>query len=140
MIGAAVGAGVVGLAGVGVYLRAASHAPTLWDSPANAESGWGWVMSPQDWRAMAKAERIPAGDAFEIHDGATYAGGEYGGERVSSVRECVQLCEADENCDAFSYARASHPNQSERMQCVLKHGDALTLNESAPNYISGRRR
>jgi hypothetical protein len=138
-MGAAAAAGVVGLAGVGVYLNRGSHQAAPFDSPEGATSGWGWVMSPQDWRAMTKGERMRAGDVFEMHEGARYSGGDYGGGRVSSVRECAELCEADENCDAFSYARATHPIQSERMQCVLKQGE-LTLTESAGNYISGRRR
>ena len=99
-----------------------------------------WILTEEDMEILADLEAIPTSETLEILDDVDIPGaGDYRSERVSGIDQCVSMCEDDDNCDAFTFARLSHPLENKRHMCWLKGDRNPETLLSDIFYISGRR-
>ncbi|MDJ1008166.1 MAG: PAN domain-containing protein [Paracoccaceae bacterium] len=135
-----------GLAGIGIggaafgLLGRATRAPAPapWVPRGLAEDD-GWLLPPEERAAFEAADALVESDVFALRDAVDLPGGDLEALRVRSLSECVAACEADGRCEAFTYARASHPQPEKRRICWLKSEAAEREIAGAPDYVSGRR-
>lgn len=99
-----------------------------------------WVLTDGDFDVLATQDGLPRSSTLSLMDNADIpGGGDFREARMSNVTECVTACEEDEACNAFTYARLSHPRADKRNMCWLKsEGDAERAVDSI-HYISGVR-
>ena len=99
----------------------------------------GWLLTEDDRRAFEAADRVASSEVLVLRDAVDIPGGDYESFRAESLQACVSACEAQSECDAFTYASASHGTESKRRMCWLKKGQASSPVTGATHYVSGRR-
>lgn len=99
----------------------------------------GWLISEEERAAIADADAFRTSEILDVRDAVDLPGGDYQAMRVGSLGECIEACEGDENCAAFTYARASHAVEDKRRMCWLKGGQTGAPVTDTAAYVSGRR-
>ncbi|MEL6324830.1 MAG: PAN domain-containing protein [Pseudomonadota bacterium] len=103
-----------------------------------------WIITPEDEAALAKAradgDRLIESETFALEEGTDYYGGDLGEQRVNSLGDCVEACEADPDCQKFTYAVSTHPLADKRQMCWTKKARVSRTLRDQEGYISGRRR
>jgi hypothetical protein len=139
VVGFGLGGALATATGLGVYYYRRSRRQVPWivrDSASLEE----WVLTESDFNALAELDGVPGSEALQIMDNVDIpASGDFRAERVSSARECVAACEADEQCNAFTFARLSHPQEHKRHMCWLKENGKPDRLVDDVHYISGLR-
>ena len=97
-----------------------------------------WVLTDADRQTLVESDGLPQSQTLEILDNVDIPGaGDLRAEDVSSVSQCVAACEADDQCNAFTFARLSHPIDNKRHKCWLKSEKNPQRRVTDINYISG---
>lgn len=131
----ALGCVVTGTAGLTAYKIRKS----AWSTPApTAVASDGWLLSDDDLAEMAKLDALPETEAFELQPAVDFMGGDIEALEVTGLGQCVEVCEDNRQCKAFTYAKTSHPNADKRLMCWLKDGAVNARTDSG--YVSGVRR
>lgn len=137
-----VGGAVATATGLGLYRYRQRNRPKkrkrLQVKTARSDS---WILTEADREAITAGDQLVSSDQLEILDNIDIPGsGDYSAMRVSGLGDCVAACEADTECEAFTFARSTHPRGRKRQMCWLK-GDApdaeIFVSDSA--YVSGLR-
>lgn len=76
--------------------------------------------------------------SMELLDDTDLMGADYDSSKVTQVSQCIQLCETDDKCQSFTYARASHPRANKRNMCWLKTKADIKPRQNV-TYVSGRK-
>lgn len=100
-----------------------------------------WILTEADRAGIAEGDKLVSSDQLEILDNIDIPGsGDYSATRVTGLGDCVAACEADTDCEAFTFARSNHALPRKRQMCWLK-GDApdAEIFVSDKTYVSGRR-
>ena len=98
-----------------------------------------WILTEADREAIAAGDKLVNSDMLEILDNIDIpGGGDYRSTRVSGLGDCVEACEADTQCKAFTFARSNHPLPRKRQMCWLK-AETPNRTVSSISYVSGRR-
>jgi len=147
-IGFVAGGALATATGLGAYyyrrrqrrLNAGAAPAINWN---NGSAGLGlddWVLTEEDLDMLAELEAVPTSEKLELLDDVDIPGaGDYRSERVSGIDQCVSMCENDGECNAFTFARLSHPLEDKRHMCWLKRDRNPETLVSDIFYISGRR-
>jgi hypothetical protein len=99
-----------------------------------------WVLTDGDLSALAELDGLPRSEALRIMDNVDIPGaGDYRAESVSSVDACVAACEEDGFCNAFTFARMTHPSAEKRHMCWLKSEPNPERFIDDVHYVSGIR-
>ena len=110
-------------------------------SQVRESGGEEWVLTEADYQEMAVRNALPKSQTLELLDNVDIPGaGDLRAEKVSGISECVASCEADEDCNAFTFARMSHPLKDKRHMCWIKSERNPERLVSDFYYISGRKR
>ncbi|MEO0946080.1 MAG: PAN domain-containing protein [Pseudomonadota bacterium] len=97
-----------------------------------------WLLTDADHAALAERNDLPSSDAIQILENVDIPGaGDLRSERVANVSECVAACEADDQCNAFTFARISHPETEKRHMCWIKGQENPERQLMNIHYISG---
>lgn len=97
-----------------------------------------WVLTDDDRQVLEQSDGLPESQTLEILDNVDIPGsGDLRAEDVSSVSQCIAACEADDQCNAFTFARMSHPLAEKRHKCWLKSQKNPERRIIDVNYISG---
>lgn len=137
----AAGAAVIAAAGTAATgltaysIRKASWKPKA--APQSVSDG-GWVLSQQDMAELESLDAVPRSETFEFRENVDFLGGDLEAIRVDGLGACVEACEANRQCKAFTYAKTNHPQSFKKMMCWLK--DAEGTSRSDISYVSGVRR
>ena len=99
-----------------------------------------WVLTNADRSEIAARNAMSESQSLELLDNIDIPGaGDMRSERVANVDECIASCEGDDSCNAFTFARMSHPNAGKRHMCWIKSDRNPERLVSDVHYISGRR-
>ena len=64
--------------------------------------------------------------------------GDLRGFRTSTgLNECVEACETNEKCKAFTFAKYTHPNDKKKNMCWLKKEKFIYSTSGKEHYVSG---
>jgi hypothetical protein len=88
---------------------------------------------------LLKSTRATTEDIVELA-GVDFMGGDLKNFKtnVGGVDQCEEACEAELNCNAYTYAKTSHPIPSKQGHCWLKQESFIYKKDG--NYISGIKR
>lgn len=99
-----------------------------------------WLLTEADLEAFAEADRMVDSTELTMLDNTDIPGsGDFQSMRVRNLGECVSACEANSDCQAFTYARSTHALPAKRQMCWLKSEEPQTLVSELSTYVSGRR-
>ena len=100
----------------------------------------GWILSAADRERIGSAEYALQSELLEIVAGSDIPGRPFSREVVKGVDDCVEACEKETRCTRFTFAKATHPDETKRNVCWIKTGEGEADSPRAPDYISGWRR
>lgn len=100
-----------------------------------------WVLTEGDAEILELQDTVAETETFEIlKNRDIVGGGDYKMVKVSDLGECVEICAADQQCNAFSYGRLSHGNPAKRRSCYLKSERGSDRISETTSYVSGIRK
>lgn len=132
---------VFGTAATMYQARKARRAAAASAGPRRVQGGMDdWVLTDADRSEIAARNAMSESQSLELLDNIDIPGaGDMRSERVANVDECIASCEGDDSCNAFTFARMSHPNAGKRHMCWIKSDRNPERLVSDVHYISGRR-
>lgn len=100
-----------------------------------------WVLTEADRREAANRDDMPDNAVLDLLDNVDISGGgDIRDLRVNEVGECISACENDKQCNAFTFARLSHPITEKRHMCWIKSDRDPPTRILDVHYISGLRK
>ena len=139
-LGVALGGAVASTTGMGVYYwRRAREGYVAFES-ARVPGIEQWILNQADHDDLARRTAAPESQHIEILDDVDIPGaGDFRDLQVSGVDDCLTACANDDQCNAFTFARLSHPVDHKRHMCWLKSERNPERLVASPHYVSGRR-
>lgn len=139
--GVMTGGAVATSTGLGLwYLRRLEQTRRRNQRVSRAKPTDGWVLTEADHQAIQQSDALVTSDTLDVLDQVDFVGGDYAEKAVTSLQDCMSACEADTQCEAFTYARSSHTVSTKRQICWLKTNVPETRVENAWHYVSGIRK
>ncbi len=138
-LGFAVGGALAAGTGLGyMFYRRATLAKAKGRRTVVSDSLDDWVLTDADRTALAHSAD-QAGPLMMLNNVDLPGAGDIRSAQVTDVAECAALCEADANCNAFTFARPSHPKVEKRNKCWIKSDQTPPKKVVDIHYISGLR-
>lgn len=139
-VGVCVGGAVATATGLGYYYVSKGDRKKI-VMPIIEDDLRSWVLTDDDFKVLEKFDTMPKASGIELLDNTDILGArDFEERRVASIQECLTACEKTIECNAFTYARLSHPIKDKRHMCWLKgDGNPERIIDDV-HYISGIKR
>lgn len=103
-------------------------------NPSTAD--WnGWIVTPDEKKSLVKAGNNQKA-RVEYLEGTDLPGDDLLQTTAANAEECGEICSEQEVCEAFTYAKPSHPNPAKKNKCFLKKKQVQNVTKD-DNYTSG---
>ena len=100
----------------------------------------GWLLTEEDRAEYAAGDELVQSRVLDLRDGVDIPGGDARAFRASGLQDCVDACASDSSCEAFTFAKSTHPSARKRRMCWIKNGDTKTPVTGVDIYVSGIKR